>query len=288
MKLRLLAVLTVAVFAAAGCASTSRPQAPATGAPPAPHTATAETSGIRITVSAAAAAFDAKEPLAVEARVVNEGNEPVRYVKSNGCDNGIRLELLDQSGGHGWFRVDGPPRACTEAMEIGTLEPGKAISDRYIWDRVPDEPDLSGGEYTIRASFSRGEDYQAVAPIVTQLKIMVTGGAAYIRQEEAITAAKAHQQVQQWWAAHTSGIIRREGDQFFVLQARSADDPTGEWVPAAEEYANQVLRESIQVNALFKANLWTVTLDTKFGPAPRSVLVRVGGTTGRVESVELR
>lgn len=259
------------------------------GGPAPAVSASHKANGLVVTATASQGRFAPDQEVLVTVRARNEGTGPVGYTRFNGCDPGFRVSAKGPSGLEARFaeKVDGPPRACTEAIVTATLDPGAEVSAVYTWDQQIDGAPAPPGTYTVLASFNRqGSSVEEPAFVTASLTIALEGGRAAIGREAAIARARAEAQVAAWWQAHTgAAVAKQEGGRWFVLIARGPDDPIGEWTPAEEAFALTVAETEPEVSAAFRDGNWEVRAITKLGPGPRQVVATVDGATGSVVAV---
>lgn len=282
MIFRLMAPLLVAVIFLSGCGGL----APKNAGMPRGVAGSTVADGVRVQASLDAYELDLTQPAEVHVTVTNEGSAKVTFLKYNGCDTGVQVALETNGQPVGWFRIVGPPVACTEALELGELAPGAKIEGRYSWVAATDAPLPGSGTYQVVVRFNRADDYEKVRPIATEVDVKVEGSPVSVGQEAAVTAAKADSRVDSWWKAHTGGaIVKQEEDQWYVLMARDANDATGHWEKATPAAAAATAGMVPEMATRYRDGSWEVRFFTKLGPAPREAIVLVDGPTGKVSSV---
>ena len=242
--------------------------------------------GVRVQASVDSYQLDLAKPAEVSVTVTNEGVANVTFLKYNGCDTGVQVSLEKDGEPAGWFRIEGPPMACTEALAMGELAPGGKIEGRYVWVSQTDTPPPGTGTYQIVVRFNRADDYETVRAVATRMEVKVAGVPASVSQATAVAAAKADSRVDSWWKAHTgAAVVRQEAEQWYVLMARDANDATGHWEKATPAAAAAMAGLSPEMSARFQEGTWEIRFSTKMGPAPREAVVFVNGSTGKVTSV---
>lgn len=228
------------------------------------------------------------EPVTVRVKVMNRSAASVAYVAADGCDKGIRIRI---EGTETWLPlvVDGPSMGCTDAIEIRELKPGAALEAKYLWDGILGGMPASAGSYKLSVSFNAGEHYEDIDPLTLYLDLVVTGGRVYLSAADAAARAAADGRVMAWREAHTGdSIVRKTGEKWEVLMARSADDLTGEWTSVRAELAEAALTLQPEVTSSFANGRWEVRLGTKLGPAPRQATAVVNAETGEVIAVSFK
>lgn len=174
MNMRLLAPLLIAVIFLTGCGGFRPKNAEA----PRGVSSSTVVDGVRVQASLPTSTLDLANPKAVSVTVTNEGAQPVSFLKYNGCDTGVQVSLEQGGQRLGWFRVEGPPMACTEALEMAALAPGAKIQGQYVWVAEPNAKRLAAGEYLVTVRFNRADGYEDVRAIAVELQVNVSQGTA--------------------------------------------------------------------------------------------------------------
>lgn len=133
-------------------------------------TASAADQGVEVSLSVDAVSFTPAAVPDVTVEVRNTGKAPVRYIKSDGCDNGIRVTM---DGGTFALKTAGPPRACTDAIEFADLAPGESLKAVYSYKPAPDQKPLAAGQHQIRAEFNRGTAIDQARPVLAGVRVTV-------------------------------------------------------------------------------------------------------------------
>lgn len=287
---RLISLLIAFLFVLTACAGRGEPKSqdqPAP-APPVLQGATVETKDdtVVLTATVESTTFSPGQMVAIQVKVKNTGEQPVWFIRYNGCDDGLHVEL---EGGRAAFMQDGlQDRVCDEAIRIAQLDPGSEITGRYLWDQQLDGAPASPGDYPVVVRFNRSKgpnftDEDPLRAVTARVTVTLQGGKNMISRDQALQAARTDKQWQGWWHDHTgASIVKQENGQWYVLIAREQGDPTGEWVKAAQAFADQVFKEEPEVVAEFKDGVWEIRASTKYGRAARHLIVQVNGATGRV------
>jgi hypothetical protein len=167
MKRAFLLILTLLLVAGCTIARSSNPNGgPLTGEATTPD-------GLSLRTRIEHTSWTWGQPAKVTVTVKNGSKEPVPFIRTNGCDSGISVVLLQAEEQVGYFRPDGPEMMCTQALQMASLAPGAEIQATVVWDRNPDQPTPAAGEYTLQVTFNRGANYDARQPLTDNITVQL-------------------------------------------------------------------------------------------------------------------
>jgi hypothetical protein len=106
--------------------------------------------------------FTQGDTINITASVRNDGESSIEYTRFNGCDTGIKVEIIGENGENLLTdeRVKGEEKACTDAIYEERLDPNEEIGIKHTFHTKvgngSNHEEAPKGKYTIKATFQLG------------------------------------------------------------------------------------------------------------------------------------
>jgi hypothetical protein len=241
--------------------------------------------GIEYSLSISGNTFDLDGEIEVNGTVKNITDHPIDYIGYDGCDRGIHVFIpiptyqsyfLEK----GWDQKEA--KACTEAIEHYTLEPGETLNESKVFIPSMRMGNIRGmdtptGEYKAKLIFQRGgldskEEYDQKI----ELPLHIDGAKDILTGQEAEKIGHKNDELKQWLSKRVGSVItKEENGKYYVMV-------DGQWQKAAKQYYDQMVDYKPEYWIQFNDYKWIMTYMDKAQSPPHRFEIKIDAKSGNI------